>query len=679
LEIFNDIDKVKGVGPKNKDIFNKCGIYTITDLLLYFPRDYENIKIINSIIEGLGYDLIIIKVKVTSIKKDFNSKNGIIISEARFSDELVDLTCKWFNQPFIKNKLEINKDCILVGKLELVNKIYYINNPIIKFMDSFMEKTEVIEPKYRLAGGISKNLIIKTINNIFEKIQISENLSNTLIENYKLMSLHEAIRTIHQPNTLLALQEARKRLKFQELFTFSMKLLMIKSFINKEREGISFKMSTELKSLKESLPFELTQSQAKVIREILTDEKSNLSMNRLLQGDVGSGKTVVSAIAIFNVIKNGFQAALMAPTEILAQQHYTEFIKLFEGYNIEVRLLSGSISAKEKVYIKSALKEGKIDLIIGTHAILEEDVLFKNLGMVVTDEQHRFGVVQRKVLSEKGKNVEMLIMTATPIPRTLALFLYGDLDVSTITELPLGRKPIETRLLDIRHEEKAYEFALSQIRKNNQVYIVCPYIDEDIKGEISSVKEVYNKLNKFFDGINIGMLHSKMSSREKNMIMEDFIKGNLKVIVSTTVIEVGINVPNATLMIIENAERFGLSQLHQLRGRVGRGNDKSYCIMLSNLSNDTIKKRLNVIEENDNGFTIAEMDLKLRGSGDVFGIKQHGETDFLIADPFEDFELFKVANFEARFYISSNKEEDIIFRESVLKLLEKDNANICFN
>ena len=472
----------------------------------------------------------------------------------------------------------------------------------------------------------------------------------------------------------------RRRLKFQELFTYSLKILMLKEFIKFHNDGIQFKIAPELTFLKEQLPFELTRAQSKVVREILIDQKKDKGMNRLLQGDVGSGKTIVAIITMFNVVKNGYQTSMMAPTEILAKQHYAEIQNVLKDFPLNIKLLSGSTSAKNKQLIKDELKNGTIDIIIGTHALIEDNVEFKNLGMVVTDEQHRFGVSQRNRFSNKGKNIDILVMTATPIPRTLSLYLYGDLDVSIIDELPPGRQKIDTSYENMSSSDHVYDFALNEINKGRQVYIVCPLVEENEDMKLSSVEMLYEKLKKEqFKDINIAMIYGKMPSKLKNEVMDKFKDGEIKVLVSTTVIEVGVNVPNATVMIIENSERFGLAQLHQLRGRVGRGKYKSYCILLAKITNNIVRKRLEVLIKSNDGFYIAEEDLKTRGAGELFGIRQSGESGLILADVICDIDILKLANNEAKNLIQSNNSEDVVVKNDIIEKIKKSSNYICFN
>ncbi|MGL5086595.1 MAG: ATP-dependent DNA helicase RecG, partial [Clostridium sp.] len=448
----------------------------------------------------------------------------------------------------------------------------------------------------------------------------------------------------------------------------------------RSNNGILFKLVPELTDLKSSLPFNLTNAQTLVVREILRDQRSPYPMNRLVQGDVGSGKTIVALIAIFNVIKNGYQASLMVPTEILANQHYVEAKKLLEPFGAQIELLTGSTSAKEKRRIKERISSEEPILVIGTHALIQEDVQFNNLGLVVTDEQHRFGVEQRSKLINKGRRPDVIVMSATPIPRTLALYIYSDLDVSIIDELPPGRKKIDTKFYEDRDRFKAYDLALEEVEKGRQVYIVCPLIEENEKMDLNSVEKLYDELKTgVFYNTSVEILHGKMKPKEKDEIINKFKEDNTKVIISTTVIEVGVNVPNASVMIIENAERFGLAQLHQLRGRVGRGQYASYCILLGKAKSATTKKRMEIMTESTDGFYISEQDLKLRGSGEVFGLRQSGDAGLILADIYEDTDILKCARGEAKILLASKEPEHMKTCSDIEKSIERWSRYICFN
>ena len=625
MDIYNDISCLRGVGPKATEKLNKCGIFNILDILLYFPRDYEfaegNIEF-----EAItGEDKLILQCKVMAFRKDIRTKTGKILSVIEFDYDGHKVYGKWFNQKYAKNSYIKGNTYNLMGKFKRVGKTLEVVSPVIACEEAL--NGEII-PKYPLKGDISNKLFEKLINNIISTMEIRENLPQNILDKYCLISLNDAIKSIHFPENREMLERAKTRLKFQELFTYSLKLLLLKKKIKKSNTGISFNWDDSLRKFKETLPFPLTNAQTRVVREILRDQKSPASMNRLVQGDVGSGKTIIALIAIFNVIKNGYQAVLMAPTEILALQHYEEAKKVFNGFDIEIEVLTGSTSAKEKKRIKERIKSDEPILVLGTHALFQDDVEFGNLGIIVTDEQHRFGVEQRSKLINKGKRADCLVMTATPIPRTLALYMYSDLDVSVIDELPPGRKKIDTRFYEENHRDAGYELAYDEIKKGRQVYIV---------------------------------------------------NNECQVLISTTVIEVGVNVPNASVMIIENAERFGLAQLHQLRGRVGRGEYASYCILIAKAKSNVTKKRMLIMTESTDGFFISEQDLKLRGAGEMFGRKQSGDEGFSLADIYEDMNIFRCARLEAANILENEFEENRQLVYEIQKNLEKSSKYICFN
>ncbi|MEG1255235.1 ATP-dependent DNA helicase RecG [Clostridium sp.] len=677
MNIYSSVTTIKGVGPKMADKLSKCGIYSILDLLLYFPRDYESIFIVDDLQDIDSKGKIILEVDVERILPDIRTKTGKILTTIRFIHKGVRVKGIWFNQPYIKIGFKVGSKYVINGTVEKQGKEFIIKNATI-MRNTTTDSTDIMA-RYPLRDDISNTFLNKIITEALNLVKIQENLPSWLMDNYKFMSLDEAIRNIHNPKSLKELEAARKRLKFQELFTYSLKIMALKNR-NISSKGISFKISKELTSFKEKLPFQLTDAQTRTVREILRDQKMTTPMNRLVQGDVGSGKTIVALIALFNVVMNGYQCAMMAPTEILAKQHYYEAEKLYDSFNIRVELLTGSTTEKNKSIIKEKLFRGEIDLIIGTHALIEDNVQFNNLGLIVTDEQHRFGVGQRTKFGNKREDIDVLVMSATPIPRTLCLYLYGDLDVSIIDTLPPGRKPIDTYYLSTQEKQRVYSFALEEIAKGRQVYIVCPLVEENEDMKLSSVTNLYEELKKtYFKSVEIAILHGKMSNKDKNLIMNEFKQDNIKVLISTTVIEVGVNVPNATMMIIENAERFGLSQLHQLRGRVGRGAHKSYCVLVANIKSETTKKRMEIMKNSSDGFYIAEQDLKLRGSGEMFGLRQSGENGLILSDFNEDFPLFKIANDEAKKFLNKKDEENKRILEEIMMNLEKSTKYICFN
>ena len=677
INIYDDIGLVKGVGPKLKERLNKVGIFTVLDLLLYFPRDYEFLNDDISLNGDTSDEKAILKCRVQSYGSSIRTRNGKTLTSINFTYNNLKVIGKWFNQPYIKRNFILGNEYNLMGKFKKVNNTLEVINPLIPCKEA--NKSEIL-PIYTLKNGLTNKILVKLINEILKNMIIKENLPDEIVKKYKLISLDKAIRSIHFPEGRGELQSAINRLKFQELFTYSLKIIMMKAHIKKENSGISFKMSHLLKDLKESLPYTLTNTQSRTLREILLDQKRNIAMNRLVQGDVGSGKTLVALISMFNVYMNGYQTVLMAPTEILANQHYAEAKKYLDKFGVDIELLTGSTKEKEKKRIKEKIASGKEIMLIGTHALIQDDVELNNLGLVVTDEQHRFGVEQRSRLINKNKRADVLVMTATPIPRTLSLYLYSDLDISIIDELPPGRKPIDTMLVDMNQRMKAYNFALKEVEKGRQFYIVSPLIEENEKLNLNSVEKIYEELkNGIFKDVRIEILHGKMAGKDKDKIINTFKNGEIKGIISTTVIEVGVNVPNSTMMIIENAERFGLAQLHQLRGRVGRGEHKSYCILIANTKNDITRRRMEIMTESSDGFYIAEEDLKLRGAGEVFGMRQHGDEGFILANVVDDINILKCANHEAKLIVNNINEDNKKLCTEIMRGIERNSRYICFN
>lgn len=677
MDIYSSISTLKGVGSKATEKLNRCGIFNILDILLYFPRDYDFIEG-NVEFETIdGEEKLILLCEVKAFKRDVRTKNGKLLTTIDFQYGEHKVTAKWFNQPYVKNNFQKGSQYNLMGKFKRVGNMLEIVGPVIACGEAISNE---IVPKYPLKGDISNKLFEKLINTILAQMNIKENLPQDILDKYKLVSLDSAIRSIHFPENKDMLEKAKTRLKFQELFTYSLKLLLLKYQLKKNSNGIKFEWVDELKVFKESLPFPLTNAQTKVVRDILRDQKSQCPMNRLIQGDVGSGKTIVALIAIFNVIKNNYQSVLMAPTEILATQHYEEAKKVYSQFNIEIELLTGGTSIKEKKRIKERIRGNEPILVIGTHALFQEDVEFGRLGLIITDEQHRFGVEQRSRLMNKGNKADCIVMTATPIPRTLALYLYSDLDVSVIDELPPGRKKIDTRYYEDSKRDIAYELAYDEIKKGRQVYIVCPLIEEDEKEQLNSVETLYEKLTStIFKNLRVEILHGKMKGNEKDDIIKRFKNHESDVLISTTVIEVGVNVPNASVMIVENAERFGLAQLHQLRGRVGRGQYESYCVLIAKAKSNITKKRMMIMTESSNGFLISEQDLKLRGAGEMFGRKQSGDAGFALANLYEDINILRCAKQEA---VNIIKDDSTVNRELVNEIsrnLQRSSKYICFN
>lgn len=621
MSLFNkDIKTLKGVGSRRQALFQKLGVSTVGTLLYLFPRNYEDCSNIFSISDAPVGEPCCIKATVISPVSEIRTRKELRIYKIRVCDGINFLNVSFFNTGFIAKKLKVNNEFLFFGRIKLNSGNKEIISPSVYKTDESLG----FFPIYPQTQGLSSKQISSAIKQAFLLLPniINDPIPENIREKYNLCDLKFAIENVHFPKNQKALEISKKRLVFEELLVLQLGLSKIKHENKLENSNkLSADYSDEFYKL---LPFTLTASQKRVVSECLKDMAGKISMSRLIQGDVGCGKTVVASALCYNIIKEHYQAAFMVPTEILAKQHYNSLKKLFSQLNIKVELLIGATPKSQKEKIKSDLKSGKIDLIIGTHALLCEDVFFSKLGLVITDEQHRFGVKQRATLCAKGKNPHTVVMSATPIPRSLALVIYGDLDISVIDEMPKGRQKIDTFLIDSQKKDRAINFLKKLITSGHQVYIVCPLIEESELELISAIKYAEKLRNNHFKEYKIGLLHGKMKSDEKNDVMEKFISKDIDILVCTTVIEVGVDVPNATVIMIENAERLGLSQLHQLRGRVGRSECKSYCILVSDSNREESIKRLNIITSINNGFKIADEDLKLRGPGDFFGVRQHG-------------------------------------------------------
>lgn len=684
--INENIQYVKGIGPKKAEKLNRLGIYTIKDLLYYFPRQFEDRSVIKKIAQLEDEEKVTVKALITNIES-YTPKKGMTITRIDVKDDTGFAKLTFFNREYIKNTFRVGDSILAFGKVKKNGRFVELNSCELEYLSTAPKNIGKLLPVYPLSYGITNKDIMNTVRMVFENkdIKIPEYMPEYLLKKYRLCGIEYAIKNIHFPKDKESLKIALYRLIFEELLVLQLGLFMYKGGSSNEK-GITFKRDSRLDDVLESLPFKLTRAQNRALNEILDDMCSEKVMNRLVQGDVGSGKTVVALLAFAECVFNGYQGALMAPTEILAQQHYESFTETFEDIGIRVEILTGSATKKQKEGILQRVKDGEIDILIGTHALIEDNVEFKNIGLVITDEQHRFGVRQRGKLSSKGTSPDILVMTATPIPRTLALILYGDLDISIIDELPPGRQPIETIAVEKKKRDKVYNSLVRrEVDKGRQVYIVCPLVEESETLDITSATETAEEIKReFFPDLRVGLLHGKMKPSEKDAVMTSFKNHELDILVSTTVIEVGVNVPNSTLMIIENAERFGLAQLHQLRGRVGRGKHQSYCVLIYGSNSEVCKKRMNIMEETNDGFKISEKDLEIRGPGEFFGTMQHGVPELKVANLFKHMKILKTVQQEARIIIGESptldfKEYRGLKREIELKFKNKVEKDITMN
>lgn len=649
MNLQDSVGVIKGVGPKKLEKLNSLNIETVEDLLFYFPRTYEDRTTFLNLKDVQGEVKASFKVRVTGVNRNSYIRRNMHILSFDVEDETGKGTMTFFNQPFLKNSIKIGGIYNVYGKVVRERFITKISSPIAERAGENL-KTGGIVPKYALKKGVTNNEIVKLIREV--NVSLPEVLPDYLIKKYSLLSRNIAVKTMHFPDGLETLEKARKRLAFEELFLLQFALLTLKDN-NRSEKSIKLKDNPKLKNFMDNLPFKLTEGQDKSLNEIINDLKSEKRMNRLLQGDVGSGKTIVAVIAMYFAYINGYQSTLMAPTEILAQQHYESVCELFKAENINVGLLTSSVSKKDREEILAKVRSGEIQMLIGTHSLINDEVVFKNLALTITDEQHRFGVKQRNILQDKNQLANTLVMTATPIPRTLSLVLYGDLDISVIDTMPPGRKEIKTYGINSKMIDRALNFVKSEIEKGRQAYIICPLIDEsEYMESLNSVIKTYENLRDKYFHEDVKLLHGQMKSEEKEEILNDFRDNKVKVIVSTTVIEVGINVPNATVMMVLNSERFGLAQLHQLRGRVGRGEHQSYCILHNGSSSVKSWERTKVMEKSSDGFFIANEDLRLRGPGEIFGTRQHGIPELMVSDFSTDYNILSHANVEASDIIS---------------------------
>lgn len=665
-----DIQFVRGVGERRAALFNKLGVHTVSELVRFYPRNYRDLTNLKKIRECVPDEVCSIDAVIDYTPVGVRVKNGKTLFRTEATDGESVLHLVFFNNRYIPALLQGGGEYILTGKLILNNGRYEMHSPLI---DPILNAGRMM-PIYPLTAGLTSRTVETVVANALASYSPEYDvIPGNIRARYKLCSLSYALHNIHFPQSKTDLIIAKRRLIFEELFVLQLGMARLKKRDRGYTDAVIRKDYTE--EFLTKLPFTPTTAQSNAISDGIRDMGLHEPMNRLLQGDVGSGKTCVAAALVYTAAKNGIQSALMAPTSILATQHYNSFRSLFEGSGISVALLLGSTKPKEKREIKKKIANGEIDLVLGTHAIIQKDVSFKKLGLVITDEQHRFGVSQRMRLAAKGKNPHTLVMSATPIPRTLALIIYGDLDLSILNELPPGRQKIATYVVDSSYHERVYNFIKKHLDRGLQAYIVCPLVEDNDALDLTSASEYAEKLKATaFKGYNAELLHGKMKQKDKDAVMADFVSGKTQLLIATTVIEVGVDVPNAVVMVIEDAERFGLSQLHQLRGRVGRGKEKSTCVLISDAKGDAAKKRLDIMRKSNDGFLIAEEDLRLRGPGDFFGEKQHGLPMLHIADMLEDMVICNQARDAAQEIIADDptleKEENLPLNKEIETLFK---------
>ncbi|MDR2879887.1 MAG: ATP-dependent DNA helicase RecG [Fusobacteriales bacterium] len=662
--LFKNLDelKIKGLGKTNVSKLNKLNVRTLYDLLYFFPRAYEDRSNSKNVSEVLPDEFVVLKGKILKASNNY-IKGGRYMYRAWLGDDTGVIELTWFNNRFVQKNIKIGDEMIVYGKVKKGMRMQMVNPEYKNVSFASLLPGNQILPIYSSTSSLKQGDLRKIIHEAILNFGylLEENLPDELIKKENLLLRKDAVINIHFPENEQLKQKALRRFMLEEIFLLETGILQSRFEVDKANKGL-YKIENNKELVKQfikELSYELTRAQKKVIKEIYNELVKGKILNRLIQGDVGSGKTIVSLIMLLYMVENNYQGAIMAPTEILATQHYLGIVDEFNNLNVRVELLTGSVKGKKREKLLKEIEAGLVDIVIGTHALIENDIVFHSLGLIIIDEQHRFGVVQRKLLRDKGELANLIVMSATPIPRSLALTVYGDLDVSVIDELPTGRKQIKTKWIKNQEEKnKMYDFIKEKIREGRQVYVVSPLIEESETLNVKSAESTFEEYSEIFKGMEIALIHGRMKNKDKQEVMEKFRKGSLNILVSTTVIEVGVNVPNASIMVIRDAQRFGLSSLHQLRGRVGRGEYRSYCFLESETNNEISEKRLEIMENTIDGFKIAEEDLKLRNSGEIFGTKQSGVSDLLLTD------------------IIKNIKEIKYIRDFVLKYLEENNGYV---
>lgn len=662
MNMNSSLREVKGIGEKTEKLFQKMGVYTVGDILFHFPRTYQEYPQITSIEECKENELAAVYGTLRTPGINKNAGRMTITLATAFSEMGSVLELVWFRTPYVRSQLETKTPLIFYGKVSMEHGKKKMDQATIYTPEQYEKIRMNLQPIYPLTAGLGNQTIKKTVQTALEQISLAEeDIPEKFLQRHQLHPFAKAMQEVHMPFDFNCLLEGRRRLVYDEFFYFFLQMQFQKEKVVLEENPWTLMKESEVNEVIDQLPYELTQGQQNTIEEIRKDLHGDYVSQRLIQGDVGSGKTIVAMLAMLEIVSNGYQAAIMAPTEVLAMQHYDTFCEMMETYHLpyQVVYLTGSMTAKEKRETYKRIEEEDQLFIIGTHALIQEKVVYRNLALVITDEQHRFGVKQRDTFLQKGGSPHVLVMSATPIPRTLALILYGDMNISVISDMPARRLPIKNCVVGENYRKTAYDFIEQEVKQGHQAYIICPLVEASEKTEAENVTEYVQKLEAYYNGrVRVGLMHGKLKANEKNQVMNDYASHKIDVLVSTTVVEVGVNVPNATVMVIENANRFGLAQLHQLRGRVGRGDQQSYCVMFNTSKTKEAKKRLEILNESNDGFYIASEDLKMRGPGDFYGIRQSGEFNFKLGDVFQDADLLKSATEDVKELLEVDPELD---------------------